>query len=411
MLRKGSAKSVAGGVLPDPPGLTRRTALGALAGAGVVGALQGCGRIPPAARPTGRPVPTLRWLGETRLPHRLSIAGTTVGGLSAIDRDPATGRWFALSDDRSDLQPARFYTLALTVGPRGLEPPQDWAAVTLRQPDGTPFASRRAATMPGAPVVDPEGLRWRPETGTLLWSSEGDRRLGQPPSIHECTPEGRHLRSFVLPPHLRQIDPPERGVRDNLGFEGLALTPDGAGLWAAMEAPLIQDGPVPAPGLPGGPCRFTLFNVARGEAVRQVAYQPDAVPVPPRPDGAFADNGVSEILMFDAHRLLVLERAFVTGFGNALRLYLVDTRAGSDTLRLDTLTDSNHRPLPKTLVLDFADAGLPRLDNTEGMAWGPRLPNGRRSLVFVSDDNFNPRQITQFLAFECIESTDKDIPA
>jgi hypothetical protein len=43
---------------------------------------------------------------------------------------------------------------------------------------------------------------------------------------------------------------------------------------------------------------------------------------------------------------------------------------------------------------------LSRLDNTEGMCWGPPLPNGKRMLVVVSDDNFNPLQITQFAAFE-----------
>ena len=44
-----------------------------------------------------------------------------------------------------------------------------------------------------------------------------------------------------------------------------------------------------------------------------------------------------------------------------------------------------------------------KLDNTEGMTFGPRLPNGNRTLVFVSDDNFRKSQITQFLAFEVIE--------
>ena len=384
--------------------MSRRRLLGAMAGTGL---LAGCGgALPTAPGPEGEPSPLrLRWLGETRVAHRLDVAGTAVGGLSALDYDPLADRWFALSDDRSDLQPARFYTLSLTVDARGPLAPRDWSPVTLRQPDGSPFVSRRAATAPGSPVVDPEALRWRPSTGTLVWASEGDRRLGQPPSIHECTPDGRPLRRFSLPPQLLAVGPAGQGVRDNLGFEGLALTPDGRGLWAAMEAPLLQDGPVPAPGVAGGPCRFTLFDLQRGEPVGQRAYRPDAIPAAPQPAGAFADNGVSEILMLDAWRMLVLERAFISGFGNSLRLYLVDTRAGSDTLHLDTLAPGNHDPLPKTLVLDFAQAGIPRLDNTEGMAWGPQLPGGRRTLVLVSDDNFNPGQITQFLAFECIEAT------
>jgi hypothetical protein len=30
------------------------------------------------------------------------------------------------------------------------------------------------------------------------------------------------------------------------------------------------------------------------------------------------------------------------------------------------------------------------------------LPDGKRSFVLVSDNNFNPAQITQFLAFEVL---------
>ncbi|MDB5901000.1 MAG: hypothetical protein JWP41_4602, partial [Ramlibacter sp.] len=33
----------------------------------------------------------------------------------------------------------------------------------------------------------------------------------------------------------------------------------------------------------------------------------------------------------------------------------------------------------------------------------PLLQNGRRTLVFVSDDNFRAAQITQFAAFEYLE--------
>ena len=55
-------------------------------------------------------------------------------------------------------------------------------------------------------------------------------------------------------------------------------------------------------------------------------------------------------------------------------------------------------------IADFARLGLSRLDNTEGMCWGPALPGGSRTLVCVSDDNFNPLQATQFVAFEYTEN-------
>ena len=52
----------------------------------------------------------------------------------------------------------------------------------------------------------------------------------------------------------------------------------------------------------------------------------------------------------------------------------------------------------KTLLLDLRTLGIP-LDNVEGMTLGPRLPDGRQSLVLVSDNNFAAAQFTQFLLF------------
>jgi hypothetical protein len=43
-----------------------------------------------------------------------------------------------------------------------------------------------------------------------------------------------------------------------------------------------------------------------------------------------------------------------------------------------------------------------RIAGSDGGTWaslGPTLPDGRPSVVLVSDDNFSPTQITQFLAF------------
>jgi hypothetical protein len=197
---------------------------------------------------------------------------------------------------------------------------------------------------------------------------------------------------------------PDVGARNNKAFEGLALTPDARTAWVSMEGALVQDGPLPKVGVAGGPCRLTAFDVATGRATRQIAYLPDAIPIAPRLPGGFADNGISEILMIDASRMLVLERAFALGTGTSLRIYEIDTRAASDTLQQPRLQAGQYTPAAKRLVADFAQLGLARFDNTEGLCWGPRLPNGARTLVAVSDDNFNPAQVTQFLAFEYREA-------
>ncbi|MGC3986434.1 MAG: esterase-like activity of phytase family protein [Pseudorhodoferax sp.] len=371
---------------PPPPLLRRHLLLGA--GAGL--ALAACGH---AVAPAAVRNPGLRLIGETTLAHRLRFGGSTVGGLSGLDYDPAQDLWVAISDDPDD---ARFYTLRLPLAAGRLGPPELLEVVRL--------------DAPARP--DAEAIRWRPATGTVLWSSEGHVRRGIGPSLHESTRDGRLLRSFALPSHFAPDPQGRRGPRHNLGFEGLALTPDGRQAWLAMENALVQDGPEPTLQQPGGPCRFTLFDLASGRALAQRAYIPEAIPQAPKAPGLYADNGVSEILMLDAQRMLVLERAYAMGVGNTLRLYRVDLAGGGDTLAMDQLVPGHFQPLAKTLVADLSawlGAGLSRLDNTESLAWGPLLPAqagqpAQRTLVLLSDDNFNPAQVTQFVAFALTEA-------
>ena len=381
-----------------PGSLSRRGALRALGAAAALG-VAGC-----IAPRTSAPAATaagpqrLRLLAEGRLPHRMGFADTIVGGLSGIDFDPASGTWVALSDDRSELGPARFYTLRLDIEDGRPLRPHLLSAVTLRQAEGRPFPPRKA----GGEVVDPEAIRLLPGGRSMLWASEGDEPVNQPPMLREATLDGRHVRDFELPPMFR-FGVPGRGPRKNGTFEGLALAPDARTAWVAMEAPLHEDGPEPRVGTAGAPCRFTAFDVATGRAVRQIAYQPDAIPHAPRVPGGFADNGVSEILMIDARRMLVLERSYSMGVGVSLRLYEIDLGLATDTLALPRLVPGRFQPAPKALVADFAHLGLSQIDNGEGLCWGPPLANGRRCLVTVTDDNFNPAQLTQLAAFEFLE--------
>ena len=87
------------------------------------------------------------------------------------------------------------------------------------------------------------------------------------------------------------------------------------------------------------------------------------------------------------------------GVGIEIKLFAVSLAGLPDVAELDPPASLALPTAQKTLLLDFADLGLP-LDNFEGMAFGPPLPDGRRPLFIVSDDNFNPDlQKTFVLAF------------
>ncbi len=375
---------------------TRRALLGMLAG----GAALSAGLIASGGRAFGRPAgpPTLRLLAHASLPAVVQVNGTPVGGLSGLAFDAANNLWYALSDDRGRFGPVRCYVLRLPPPVHGKPLAPEWVdTILLRGPGGKAFTTND---------VDPEALALRrnPVTGelTLLWADEGNIRTRVPPALYESALDGRLLRQLTLPAHLREIGRGNRGPRNNETLEGLTLTPDGRHAWAAMEGALAQDRGR-STGLPRtepSPCRFTRIDLASGKADLQVAYLPEPMPFGPTMPSGPAESGVSEILMRDDDRMWVLERAWSISTGVSVRLYEAELPGATDTLKTDTLRAGRYEPVRKRLLLDMRDSGLPHIDNFEAMAWGPPQPNGHRTLVMCTDDNFNPLQVTQFAAFE-----------
>ncbi len=387
--------------------------------------LSGCATIPDRqSAPTSiasAPLPdfTLRLIGERRLDHRLAFGGTIVGGLSGIDYDPASDLYYLISDDRSVFSPTRFYTARLKIDEHAFADVALQTVVTLMRPDNTPYPPHGSDD-----AADAEAIRFDRGTRSLWWTSEGERtprkRRGGPrlidPFIRQSALDGRYLGEIPLDPMFR-ISAQARGPRDNRVFEGATLAVDTQSLWVAMEGPLIQDGPMPTRDR-GAWSRFSrhdrMPSRSFGSLAVQLAYPIDPIPAESAWTIAYAVNGVSEILAIDATRFLVLERAFILGLGWRVRLYQADASHASDIRTIESLApDSGGRldfvPMEKRLVLDLDTLGI-AIDNLEGLCFGPTLSNGHRTLILVSDDNFNPGQVTQFLAFEIVPDSRGALP-
>ena len=375
-------------------GIAAFAVLALVGAAGAVPAQATSGAAEPGARPWHA-----RLVGEQVIPPGTTVEGAAVGELSGIDYDRRTGRWYLLSDD-SEEGPARLFTARLDLDRSHLAV-RFTGATLVRRSDGTPFPPF-ATNDPE--VADPESVRLDPGSRTLYWSSEGKREVptdGTPPAlvdpwVRQMTTSGRHLRQLQQPRNLR-MSATEQGPRRNAVFEGLTLTTDGRQLVTSTEGPRYEDGPLPTT-TSGAVNRLTWYDKRTGRPGQQLAYPLDPIPATPVPPTAGADNGISELLAIDRHRYLVLERAFVSGVGNSIRLYEIDVRGATDVRDDRSLSEGHYRPVGKRLVLDFATLGLDHVDNVEGMSWGPRLRGGERTLVFVSDDNFNPSQVTQLIA-------------
>ncbi len=325
-------------------------------------------------------------------PKGIEFQGGGYGGISGIDYDPRSKLWAFISDDKSEHGPSHFFLGKLDVRPGKPCGPGLTRMVPLRREDGQTFPDRKA----GTEAADGEAIRFDPTSGDLVWSTEGDFDHGYPPAIRRIKADGTPVARHVVPDALTFHDGGKSGARKNATTEGISWSADGRSLWVSMEQPLVQDGPIPSVA-EGGLTRLSRLDRS-GKLLAQYAYRIDPVQVA-SPVGV-GDNGISEILALDAHRLLVLERSGIKEtdgrYSYHIRLYLADVAKAQDVSKTGSLLATPVKAVDKRLLLNFDSLGI-RIDNLEAMAWGPRLADGARTLVLASDDNYDDKQINQVL--------------
>jgi len=87
------------------------------------------------------------------------------------------------------------------------------------------------------------------------------------------------------------------GIRNNLAFESLAITPDQKFLFTATENALKQDGSS-ATTSNGSPSRILQYNLLT-EQPERILYVTDPVASAPNPPDSFSTNGLVELLALD----------------------------------------------------------------------------------------------------------------
>ncbi len=331
-----------------------------------------------AAAPASAHRTDLEFRGQAIVPTGTMFEGTTVGGLSSITYDSKRGVYYAISDDASQFQPVRYYTVGLDVRDGELTDGdvRFKDVTTMLAPDGLPYAPLS---------LDPEGLTLTKD-GELILTSEGITNRLIDPFVRSYELDGEFIADLPVPQAFLTTADQSSGVRQNLGFESAAA--DGHDLFVATENALFQDGPA-ATTANGSRARILRYDLKRAVVERKWFYDTEPVAEPPVPATQFSVNGLVELLPLDDDRLIAMERSFSVGApdtGNTIKLFEV------------TLPDGGHgiRTARKKLLFDLDELGIP-LDNVEGLTFGPRLKHGRRSLVLVSDNNFAATQFTQFL--------------
>ncbi|MCJ0906751.1 esterase-like activity of phytase family protein [Rhodococcus sp. ARC_M6] len=334
---------------------------------------------------------TITHLDSMQVTDGLTPFGVPLGGISGIDYDDATGRYWAISDDRAEKGPARFYTLELTLGPDGrfaTDAPVVTGMTPIADQGGEPYPKKG---------VDPESIRLVHDSTDIVYTSEGDASKLIAPLVRRATAQGEFVRDYALPSqYLPAADASGiqvTGVRNNLALEGLTFSPDGSKIVAVTENSLVQDGQIPSP-TNGTDSRVIMFDSAGGDVVDEYIYAVEPISgtypdmVSPTGFTLKADRGVTEILAVDNNEYLVIERGAVPGKGSEVQIYWASTEGATTVIDKEKL-DGTETPMRKKLLFDFSDTGA-NPDNVEGITWGPTLSDGTRTLVLSADDNFNP---------------------
>ena len=246
------------------------------------------------------------------------------------------------------------------------------------------FVAQHSANQTLGKARDSEGIAYVPGQGFFIGAENDQQILG---FSENGAPSGKVLS---VPACFSK-----NNIFPNYGFESLAYNKEKGILWTTTEQGLKTD--VSAPSSPEN-AQPTLLRLQSFDAnlkpLYQYAYKTDAPQV--KHTGRHYAFGVSEMLVVNDTTLLVMERELniPRNYNRAkchIRIYSVNPERHqpiADTSKPLSQLDASAF-LPKKLVCEFSTGfrilGKKNLANYEGMCLGPKLPDGRQTILLVSD--------------------------
>lgn len=202
---------------------------------------------------------------------------------------------------------------------------------------------------------------------------------------------GRELGKLQMPGVLAK-------TRTDMGLESVTLSRDGLQLWTTSEEALEADGPISGKKR-GTDVRLTRFRRTAADADwkldGQWIYRTDPIAGESwrrKKNGVdAARSGVSGLCLLGDGTLLALEREFSIVFIPRFRcrVYEVDFAFATEVSSLGSVTNAPVSRAGKRLLHETTGFSM-----YEGICEGPRLSDGSRSLILVSDgDNLAAESI------------------
>lgn len=307
---------------------------------------------------------TLELLSQQTFGSEIKFKDVLLGGLSGLHYK--NNALWAISDDRGSHGPYRMYKFDL----EGSMDNRKWSV--------KPVEMIPLGDVSGVKTMDTESI-YLFDDGKFLISSEGDlnRKPREMPMIRFWSSEKKWENEISLPKEIypEKVGMQTKGITNNGGFEAVAVHQNGQKIWFMPEFPLVQrsKGEIDL-------FEYELKN-KKWKKSKKYTYKRDKY----KGKGTEVLRGMSEALWWKEDHLLVLERSLIMQ-PTDLRKLSVDVfsakMAGGKVEKKKILTLKD-------------DLGA----NWEGMSWGPDLPDGKRLLILVSDNNFTDKNDTRFLFY------------
>ena len=230
-----------------------------------------------------------------------------------------------------------------------------------------------------AEKADCEGIAYRPQTQTVFISDERTQAIRE--FQMDGQPTGHQLQ---IPPGFSPED-----IESNAGFEALAYDSAAHCFWTVTENPLKADAPY------GSARQQVLRLLAFGDDLQPLAQYPYLMePAQLKNNGKYYAYGISALLAPGDGSLLILERELnvpggYVGAKTSIRIFRVAISDWQPQPFGNSLTELPAEAFPpKQEIASFVThINLSHMNygNFEGMCLGPRLADGRFTLLLLSD--------------------------
>ena len=262
---------------------------------------------------------------------------------------PLGGDRYAVVDDKSPTD--GFHIFSIRLNPRTGKVTHVSSTPLIGNPDSNAKA-------------DCEDIVFCPQDSTLFIAQEGTSTIAE--YSMDGSPTGRLLKPHSFFTHDK--------IQHNGGFEALAYDTASQRFYLTTEMPLKGD---------------SLHHIALSDSPFTIPYRMDAPEL--KRKAKYYAHGISAMTVLPNGKLLVMERELSVPpryIGGKCRIKIYEITPTPSAPQLQTSLDMKRtqRAVSKTLLFSFT-THISRLNyaNYEGMCLGPKLDDGRQTLLLIND--------------------------